>query len=229
MELCPSCHAGCCRKLLVYVLGRDIINIMQSLKIDFNVFIDALPVPQDKKEKYKANKVPMFMFKEGEPGQYYCLALKSDLSKLYPDTTKCIFLLELDAEFLSRGQIKEKISRCGIYSCRPLLCRSFPAAYMPDDEKIIIKDPHTILEKEMVTKDTPAYKLCPRVLNENDYIPFMEGYVKDAVLDHYEHEFFYQVSEKWNKQPDLSDNLPKFLLKEYANRIEHIKESKEKK
>ena len=223
MELCPECHAGCCRRFNVYVLGSDIIRICESLKMDMSVFVNPIPLPADKIEKYRFNNTAIFMYKDGGEGQYYCLALKSDFSKFYPETTKCIFLQEFNAEILSRGKIPGTISRCGIYGCRPAICRAFPATYYDEEKQIKIKDPHLVIEKaKAAVQDSPAYNLCARGLTEEDYVPFVEGYVKDAVLEYYESEFFCKVAEKWNNDPDLFDNFYDFLLKEYNNRIEYM-------
>ncbi len=224
MDLCKECNSGCCRRFLVYLSGSDIIRISETLQMDLGVFVDAIPVPESKVEMHIKNRAPMFLFKEAGNKQYFVLALKSTESNLYPDASKCLFLLEFDAQQLSNGKIPHKLSRCGIHACRPYTCRTFPAMYYPKEVAVKIKDPFLLMENEHGKySGQEPYKLCSRPLSREDFCKFSEGYVKDTVLDNYENEFFLQVAEKWNKTPGLSDNLYDFIVKEYQNRIELIK------
>lgn len=225
MELCKDCNSGCCRRFLVYLLGMDIIRISKTLKIDLSVFVDAIPLPEDKIQLHLDNKAPIFKFKEADNNQYFVLTMKSVKSSLYPEADRCLFLMEFDANSLSNGLVPYNLSRCGIHSCRPSICKTFPASYYPNEGKIKIKDPFLLIENDHPNfSGKEPYKLCPKPLEKNDYQDFTEDYAKDSVFDVYENEFFLQVSEKWNKNPDFSDKLYDFILNEYRNRIEYIKE-----
>lgn len=223
MDLCKECNSGCCRRFLVYLMGNDIIRICQTLQMDFSVFVDAVPVPESKIQLHLDNRYPMFLFKETGDKQYFVLALKSTDSILYPDASKCLFLLEFDAQELSNGTVPYKLSRCGIHACRPSTCRTFPAVYYPEEGKVKVKDPFLLIENEHSKyAGKEPYKLCARPLTKDDFNKFTEGYVKDTVIDIYENEFFLQVVEKWNKNPGISDELYGFLVKEYRNRIDLV-------
>lgn len=222
MELCATCHGGCCRRYNPHLWGSDIIRICQTLKIDINFFTTVIPVSNDKIDKLR-DKMPMFIFTDAEENQYFSLALKFNESRLYPGTSKCIFLLEWHAEMLGSEELTGVIGRCGIYSCRPLNCRTYPVKYDQENKKIILKDPHNILEKEHArVDDSPAYDICARPLIPEDYLPFQDSYTEAAVLNEQEREFFLQIAEKWNRKPDISDNFYTFLHKEYGDRIELI-------
>jgi len=222
MELCKTCHGGCCRRYHPPLLGSDIINICETLKIDINFFTTVVPMSEEKVNEL-IDKIPMFIFTDAGANQYFSLALKFNESKHYPGTQKCIFLHEWQAELLGSEELTGVIGRCGIYSCRPVGCAAYPAKYIEEEKKVIARDPHLILEKEhSVIDDSPAYKLCERPLNYKDYAPFQEDYAKSAVLSHNEREFFVKLAHKWNKNPDVSDNFYGFLLKEYGDRIELI-------
>ena len=222
MKLCASCHGGCCRRYNPHLWGSDIIKICETLNIDINFFTTALPISEDKIDEYK-EKTPLFIFTDNGEAQYFSLIIKFNESKYFPGTSKCIFLQEWSAEALGSEKLSGIIGRCGIYSCRPIGCASYPAKYDEKQKRIIIRDPHLILEKEhKVVDDNPAYKICSKTLSYEDYNIFNDDYVKSAILNHHEKEYFYKVAEKWNKNPDKSDYFYDFLVKEYDNRIKLI-------
>jgi len=166
----------------------------------------------------------LFIFTDSGEKQHFSLVLKFNESKFYPRTSKCIFLQEWSAEALGSEELTGIVGRCGIYSCRPVSCRAYPAKYDEEKKEIIIKDPYLALEKEhKMTTDSSACKLCPQALTEADYKPFMESYAANSVLNKYEKDFFMNLAEKWNKNPDVSDNFYDFLVKEYNDRIEYTK------
>ncbi len=222
MELCTTCHGGCCRRYNPHLWGSDIIRICETLKVDIHFFTTAFPVSEDKVNDV-IDKIPVFIFTDCGEDQYLSLVLKVNESRFYPGTSKCIFLHEWHAELMGSEELKGVIGRCGIYNCRPVGCRAYPAVYDRQKKKAVIKDPYLILENEHKrVSDSPAYNLCERELTCEDYAPFEQDYVNSAVLSRYEREFFIKVAEKWNKNPDISDNFYNFLLKEYGDRIELI-------
>lgn len=223
MELCKNCHAGCCRRYNPSILGIDIIRICKALNVDMFFLISAIKIDEEKAEKLK-NEKPIFIFTDLGEKMYFSLILKSNLSRLYPETTKCIFLQEWSAEAQQSEELTGIIGRCGIYDIRPLNCRKWPAEYDDEEHKVVIPDPYTVLEKtHEKANDSPAYSLCPEPIKPEYLTKYEEMYNKYSVLYHKEKAFFIKVAQKWNEKPDLSDNFYKFLLKEYASRIPHIK------
>ncbi len=222
MELCKTCHAGCCRRYNPHLWGSDIIKICRALNVDIGFFATVVPMSEEK-IKGLLEEVPLFMFADCGEDRYFSIVLKSVDSKYYPGTSKCVFLQEWQAELLGSEELTGIIGRCGIYSCRPVGCGAYPTKYDTAQKKVTVKDPHLILEKEhIMVEDSSAYKLCARALTCDDYAAFEEDYVKSAVLSQHEREFFIEVAKKWNKKPDVSDNFYAFLLREYADRIELI-------
>ena len=73
--------------------------------------------------------------------------------------------------------------------------------------------------------DDPVQDICSRPMTHEDYSQYESQYVEDALINNYEKQFFIKVADKWNKNPDVSDKFYEFILKEYNNRIEHIKEA----
>lgn len=222
MELCKTCHGGCCRRYNVALWGSDIIRICETLNVDTHFFTTVHKVNEDK-VKTQIDQMPMFIFSEIGDDQYFSPVLKVNESRFYPGTSKCIFLHEWHAELLGSEELTGIIGRCGIYSCRPLNCRTYPTKYDKEKKRVIIRDPHLVLEHEHSRPDdNPAYNICERALTPEDYEPFQEGYAHDAVQNEHEREFFLELAGKWNKNPDVSDNFYVFLLREYADRIELI-------
>ncbi len=223
MELCASCHGGCCRRYNPHLWGSDIIRICETLKLDINFFTTALPIIKDQIDEYK-EKTPLFIFTDSGEAQHFSLIIKFNESRYFPDTSKCIFLQEWSAESLGSEELSGIIGRCGIYSCRPVGCASYPAKYDEKEKKVVLKDPCLVLEKEhKLAEDSPAYRLCSKPVSFRDYSNFGKDYVQSAILNHHEKEYFYKIAEKWNKNPDKSDYFYEFLVKEYNDRIKLIK------
>jgi SMC interacting uncharacterized protein involved in chromosome segregation len=61
--------------------------------------------------------------------------------------------------------------------------------------------------------------LCPRPLDKKDYHQWINEYITNSLLFDYENHYFIDLSEKWNKNPDISDNFITFLKKEYEDRL----------
>ncbi|HSA06069.1 MAG TPA: YkgJ family cysteine cluster protein [Candidatus Gastranaerophilales bacterium] len=217
MELCKTCHGGCCRRYNIDIWGSDIIRICETLKVDINFFTDVIPVSEEN-AKILMGKEAVFIFTDTGKQQHYRLILKSNESKFYPGASKCMFLQEWSADLLKSEELSGIIGRCGIYSCRPIACRAYPAKYDYQEKDVIIRDPFLVLEKEHKTaSDNSAYKICARALTSDDYNNFKESYFADAITYYHEKEFFIKTAEKWNKNPDVSDNFYKFILNEYNN------------
>jgi Fe-S-cluster containining protein len=224
MEVCTICHGGCCRRYNPEIAGIDILRISKTLKVDANFFVSAVPINDERLNEY-LGKHPLFIFTDSGQEIYYRLCMKPIESVCYPGTSKCVFLLEWRAEYLGSETLKGVIGRCGIYSIRPQNCRSYPAKYLPDKIETVIRDPYLLMEKEhSLPEDTPAYRLCPRTLTEKDFTPYSDSLANDAAVNEYERDFFRKLSDKWNKNPDISDRFYLFLEKEYSNRITHILE-----
>lgn len=225
MELCKNCHAGCCRRYNPYLWGSDIIRIVEALKVDLNFFTSAYLV-EDKLEQIKG-KEPVFIFTDSGEPLHFVLVLKLNASRFFPDSSKCMFLQEWSAQAQGSEELTGIIGRCGIYGIRPINCRAWPAKYDEEKQNVIIRDPHNILDKEhRRVDDSPCYDICERELTHDDYAVYENQYVEDAIINKHEKEFFMQLADKWNENPDVSDNFYAFLKKEYADRIEHIKEEK---
>ncbi len=222
MELCKECHAGCCRRYNPYLWGSDIIRICENLKVDISFFTYAHNIQGEEIHKLKGIE-PMFIFTDSGEEKYFVLILKANESKIYPDTSKCMFLQEWSAEALQSEELTGIIGRCGIYGIRPINCRAWPATYDEDHKRIVIRDPHLILDKRHKRiDDSHVFDICPRAMTHDDYSQYEDEYVRDAVVNYHEKQFFMQLADKWNQNPDVSDNFYEFLLKEYSNRIVHI-------
>lgn len=224
MELCKICHAGCCKRYNPTLLGSDIIKISEALKVDMFFFISVIKYEKDQAKKLQ-NKKPLFIFTEAGSDLYFSIILKSNLSMFYPDTTKCIFLQEWSAEAMCSTELSGIVGRCGIYEIRPLACRKWPAMFDDENNEVIIQDPYLVLEKiPDKPQESQAYSICPKPLNHQDLTRFVDSYNNSAVKHYQENLYFLKLAKKWNENPDVSDNLYKFIKREYNNRIIHIME-----
>lgn len=213
MELCLNCSAGCCRALNPNIIGIDILKVSKTLGISPFDFVIVVPMEGEKYEENKG-KTPMFKFADLRPDTYYKLVLKAVPSPLA--TTKCIFQLEWKSD--ETGKI---VGRCGIHAVRPMVCRTFPVR-LNDKLEAVIEDPHIVYNHKKKTDsfwDNPDYSLCPKPLKPEYYSEFSEQYFHDVYMQHYETDFFLKVADKWNENPDVSDNFIAFLEKEYENRL----------
>ncbi|OGI00283.1 MAG: hypothetical protein A2Y25_01485 [Candidatus Melainabacteria bacterium GWF2_37_15] len=223
MELCKSCHAGCCRRYNPVIWGSDIIRICEALNVDIFFILSVIKVDKEKAKQLE-NIEPIFIFTDTGEELYFELTLKYEESKYFPGSSKCMFLREWNAKELGSEELSGIISRCSIYSIRPINCRAWPVGYDAQRDQVILKDPHLVFEKEHKrVNESPAYSLCSRELKHEDYMMNEETMAQNAIINHYEMEFFIKLAHKWNQNPDVSDNFYKFLVKEYNNRIEYIK------
>ncbi len=219
MELCSNCNGSCCRAPNVEVTGYDILQIYKTLAIDPFLFLIVLPV-EGQKLKDSRGKTPLFKFTDLDPEKYYKIILRSVPTAIFPEnSSKCIFLLEWDPEKFGLEAPDGIIGRCGIYTIRPYTCRTFPTR-LNDDLEPLMQDPYTMVRKSTDEHwQKPPYRLCPGPVDEKDYINFSEQYYKDLYAMHTETLFFLKIAEKWNQNPDVSDNFIGFIEKEYKNRL----------
>lgn len=225
MELCKNCHGGCCRRYNVPLLGVDVIKICETLQVDMPFFTLIIPISPERAKEI-GSKTALFRFSDINGENYFTPTLKVVESKYAPGTGKCLFLQEWLADIMGSDELSGIIGRCGIYSCRPISCRAYPATYDTERKKVVIKDPYLVLEKKHKTpdKDNFIYNLCSKELTEDDYKNFTKDYVESAYFFDYENRYFVELAEKWNKNPGVSDEFYNFLKKEYAGRIQLIKE-----
>jgi len=219
MEFCSQCHGGCCRALNVEVTGDDILRIYKTLELDPFLFLTVVPVEGQKLEECKG-KTPLFKFTDLDSEKYYKLILQCQPTTIFgTNSSKCFFLMEWDPQRFGLTEPEGIVARCGIYTIRPYTCRTFPTK-LNEDMIPIMQDPHTGLKKQTDEYwDNPAYKQCPKPVEEKDYIRYSDQYFKDLYAHQHEIEYFVKVAAKWNENPDVSDNLIAFLEKEYANRL----------
>lgn len=219
MEFCTKCHGGCCRALNVDVTGYDILKIYNTLDLDPFLFLMAVPVEGEKLDEIW-DKTPVFKFLDLDPEKYYKLVLQSEPTTIFGNnSSKCIFLLQWDPKKFGLDSSEDVIARCGIYNLRPYTCRTFPAKF---DENMnpVMQNPREG-EKNRTDEfwNNPAYNLCPKHVEEKDYIRFNEQYYQDLFAHKHEIEYFMKAATKWNKNPDVSDNFIAFLEQEYSQRL----------
>ncbi len=225
MKVCKACAGGCCRAFNIPISGYDILKVMRTIDIDPYFFCGVKEVTGENLEK-ALGKDPLFLFTDSGEPRYYEIFLKRISSRYFKNTHKCIFLQEWDAKEYDSQELEGIIGRCGIYDCRPLACRNYPAK-IDKNKQLFMYDPyyeHTDPENECWKQRNP-YGLCPRPIKKEDFRGGVNEYIKNLVHADYEFNFFMKVAGKWNQNPDISDKFVDFLAGEYQDRLPFINES----
>lgn len=214
MSVCSICHGGCCRRYYIDLTGYDILNISRTLELGIPLFTQALPVrPEDVETLSK--DAALFKFADNGGDTHYRFCLKQVKSKIIPDTLKCMFLQEWDGETLELPALNDVIARCGIYGPRPLTCAIYPARL--DESGIFgyVMDPHINCER----KQTAAYNVCPRPIEEKDFDANSENITKNLALHKFEMDFFKTFAKHWNENPGYLQDFFPHMETVYTNRL----------
>jgi|GEM_PF-472705 len=188
---CGQCSRRCCAEYTVTVTGFDIYRIAATLKMAPEQFIIYFPAGKDSEEGFKLD----------QSGDTYCVAL--DKAPGEAPYHPCVFLLELPGGF----------SRCGIYSCRPQVCRTFPA-YLDGDAVSLRHDvlcPEGTWKLSQMNLDLWRRRLCHFRM---------------------ERDIYSYVVEWWNGRVDRAEPGRQFYIQEYYaflmnvySRLEDLKET----
>ena len=212
MGVCEGCHSGCCRSFAVPITGADILTIMQGQNLSFWDFVCRWADPEG---IIALKHAPHFYFRD-DPATPYVICLMHRESKQFSGTTRCQFLQEqAPTADNSRGT-----AQCGIYHERPMACRVFPTKLHSAGDLAILydapaygRDGHEI------------YKLCPRDWEKSDIDPVRQ--LQDLIVARYEMQFFQQLADSWNRQPEPWQLFPDFLKLVYENRVQYADEERE--
>jgi Fe-S-cluster containining protein len=113
---CSSCRKRCCTSYTVSITGYDAWVIGKGLHLPLESFLVYFPVTEQNDRG--------FLLEPG--GTRYEIAL--DKVGRYQKGNPCVFWVEL----ASGG------GRCGIYSCRPRVCQTYPAYQL--EEMVVLRD-----------------------------------------------------------------------------------------
>ncbi|MDD3013971.1 MAG: YkgJ family cysteine cluster protein [Candidatus Gastranaerophilales bacterium] len=214
MSVCSECHGGCCRRYYIDLTGYDIVNISKNLELDPFMFISTQIVEDDEVEKLSEDAA-LFKFINDKCKNFRRIILKRIESKIIPETTRCMFLQEWDNKEIPTINENQIVSRCGIYGLRPLVCSIYPVKL--DESQVFgyVPDPYYNCEK----KKTPAYNLCPRPLNSEDFADYSGEITKNLAMHKFEMDFFKSVATIWNDNPGSIDEFFKHIASIYQNRV----------
>lgn len=205
MNICESCHGGCCRSFAVPLTGADIIRVERSLGLDFWDFVCRWTDPNGSIARKYA---PHVRFSD-DPHTDYVICLRHEESSYLRGTTKCRFLVECEPD----QEHPLGTARCGIYAARPAACRAFPTKFNADSELAVIYD----VPQRGREDSEPAYELCPRPWEPSDVDPITT--YQELAVARAEMEFFKGVAQIWNRNPRSWQVFPEFLRLVYSNRI----------
>lgn len=204
MELCRTCHAGCCRAYAVPVTGADILSIQQRQGLSFAEIACRWADPE---RTIARGFAPQFYFAD-EPGLPFTLCLLKEASRYFPETTRCRFLQENPPD----AAHPLGTARCAIHESRPAACRVFPTRLHPSGELAVV------LPVVTLSGEPTLNSLCPRQPLPGDFDP-LEA-TQALVLARYEMSFFHKVAEIWNRLGRDWEQFPEFLQTVYQQRIQ---------
>ncbi|MBI3863686.1 MAG: YkgJ family cysteine cluster protein, partial [Planctomycetia bacterium] len=187
MSQCATCHAGCCRTYVVPLTGADILQIMADQRLSFWDFACRWADPQG---TIALKYAPHFYFRDA-PQVPFVIALIQDSSRVFPQTTRCRFLVEGDPT----REHPLGISQCGIYESRPSACRVFPTKFDRAGELAVLCD----VPSQGNAGNDPVYGLCPKPWMPRDLDPIRQ--VQDLVVAKFEMKFFFKLAGSWNARP----------------------------
>lgn len=205
MSQCATCHAGCCRSYVVPLTGADILQVMSARKLSFWDFVCRWPDPEG---TIALKYAPHFFFRD-DPQTPYVISLIQDYSTLFPETTKCKFLVE----GAPTAEAPLGISHCGIYGERPSACRVFPTKFDAAGELAILCD----VPAAGKGGSHPVYRLCPQQWQPQDLDQIAQ--VQSLVIAKYEMNFFFKLARAWNARLGEWTSFPDFLQLVYAKRV----------
>lgn len=187
------------------ITGADILRIERDTARTFDDFACRWADPNGKVARRIA---PHFYFAD-EPQTPFVICLRHDDSVTHSGTSKCGFLVEEPAtEEQPLGR-----AHCGLYTHRPMACRSFPMKLNATGELTILYDVPQRGRKE----DHPAYTLCPRPWRPDEVDPIQAP--QDLAVTKFEMDFFHTVALAWNRTPRSFEDFPAFVRFVYANRV----------
>lgn len=205
MNMCATCHGGCCRSFAVPVSGADIIRLEAELGLQFWDFVCRWADPEGRIARKHA---PHFHFQDA-PEIPYVICLMHQPSQYFPGTTKCQFLEESAPD----TDHPLGVARCGIYQSRPFTCRAFPTMLNATSDLAIIYD----VPERGRDDSASIYQLCPRPWETSDVDPI--DTVQDLVVAKYEMDLFHTLANYWNKSCGPWNLFPEFLRVVYAGRV----------
>ncbi len=206
MSPCEGCHAGCCRSFAVPVTGADILRIQREQGLSFWDFVCRW---EDSQGHIARNYAPHFYFAD-EPQMPFVLCLTHAASSLFPETSRCRFLMEEPPT----AESPLGTAHCGIYEDRPAACRVFPTKFNETNELAVIYD---VPVSGRDANQHPAYTLCPRNWEPADFDSL--ELLQSLAVAKFELQFFQQLALLWNRQPRSWAVFPDFLALVYSRRI----------
>jgi len=216
MSVCSICHGGCCRRYYVDFTGYDLYNISKHLELEIPFFAETVEV-KDEDVTELSKDAALFKFTDNNCKNFVRFCLRRINSTVMPSSTRCLFLLEWDGEFLGLKEHNTVLGRCGIYQLRPLTCAIYPVRIDEKNGLIgCVSDPYEICEK----KNNPAYNVCPRPLIKEDFADYTGEISKFLALHKYEMAFFKALADDWNEDPGSLSEFLERLVKIYSNRIQ---------
>lgn len=214
MSICSECHGGCCRRYYIDLTGYDIINIHQTLELDYLTFLQVLSVKEEDVEEL-AKDAALFKFSDDKGKKFFRFCLRRIESPVMLNSTRCMFLLEWNNEMLNLPASGKIQARCGIYGCRPLTCAIYPVKLDNSGLFGYAADPYINCDK----KNNAAYNVCPRPLKDDDFTDHSGEMMKTLALRKFEMDFFKELANGWNEKPGSLKEFFEYIEKIYKNRV----------
>jgi Fe-S-cluster containining protein len=217
--MCDTCHAGCCRAYNLIITVHDALLIARDLSLPISEFVSMIPQNESVMKRMGDLHVPVRFSDPGYEDTYFFIGLKRVDSRLTPGSPKCYFLQEWERSqpVAERGAHPgAKIAaRCGIYTSRPLMCRTYPSFLHPEGTLGFVSDPAPI----KATVPHAMFTLCPEKWTPQAFSPEPDRALHTLVLNKYEIDFQNALIREWNKNlRPLKEFFP-YAAQCYANRF----------
>lgn len=206
MSPCNGCHAGCCRSFAVPLTGADILRIERARGLSFWDFACRW---EDRAGLISHGLVPQLFFPD-EPATPFVICLRQDASRLFPNSTKCRFLVE---ESPTSDSPLGK-AQCSIHGVHPSACRIYPTRLNETGQLAVLYD---VPEYAPGLSSRPEHRLCSRPWQTADIDP-VAG-IQELIVTQFEMQFFHQVAAKWNQRPAEWELFPEFVRLVYEGRV----------
>lgn len=221
-SICDTCHAGCCRAYHLFITVYDALRISTDLGIPIGEFATMVSRSEEEAKKVGKGLRPLRFSDPEFKDAYFYLALKRVESRLVPGTLRCYFLQEWERTTplpTATDHPGSRIAgRCGIYTSRPLMCRTFPTFLHSNGKVAFINNPEPVRREGA----DPIYTLCPEEWTPGHFSTDSAEVLHNLVLRQYENEFQNGLIDEWNAAPGTLKDFFPHAIRCYQNRFRPV-------
>lgn len=215
---CDTCHAGCCRSYHLFITAFDAFRVARDLGVTVGEFATMTVFDAADAVRYEEEYTALRFTDQPEDKRFF-LALRRIDSALFPGTHKCYFLQEWrrENEAPERGEHpgRHTLGRCGIYSSRPMVCRTYPTSLHPTVPVGLINTP----PPPQMPESQEAHTLCPEEWTAANFGVEPTRVIHNLAIRRFEREFYNQAVAEFNAENHPLPEYFPFMLRVYEHRF----------